>query len=336
MNKKHKASNEDLSLLNLERIFKSDEFHQDWQNMPVWSEDHEGYYQLESGDSGYELVFYDLASERKKTIADSSMFVSEGDSKPLVFNKQGIALEAWCIKPPDFSPNKKYPLVLTVYGMPAAQAVLDVWWGAPNLWYFLLSQMGYIVMSIDNRGTPVLKGKAWRRIIYKKDGILPADDQARALRNILEQRLYIDPERVGVYGWSGGGCLSLHMIFRYPELYKVAMAGAGPSHPKFNHLIVVEKYLGRPQDDPEVYEKTAPLTYAENLKGKLLIVHGLDDESVVFENTEALVEKLVTLGKQFTLMVYPNAGHFLHAIPPTSYHLHALYLDFLKQHLPVT
>lgn len=250
--------------------------------------------------------------------------------------EKGLSLEAWCMTPPDFSPGKKYPLLLNVYGEPAAQTVLDAWWGESNLWYILLSQMGYVVMSIDNRGTPALKGKAWRRIIYKQQGLLPADDQARALRKLLEQRPYIDPDRIGVYGWSGSGCLSLLLIFRYPELYKVAMAGAGPCHPKINHLMVVEKYLGRHQEDPDAYEKTAPLTYAENLKGKLLIAHGLDDESVVIENTETLVEKLVNLGKQFTMMAYPNAGHFLHSVPPTNYHLHALYLDFLKQHLPVT
>jgi dipeptidyl-peptidase-4 len=136
----------------------------------------------------------------------------------------GVLLDAWCMKPPDFDPGKKYPLLLYVYGEPAGSTVQNRWGGRNYLWHTMLTQQGYLVMSIDNRGTNVPRGREWRKCIYRQIGILASADQAAALRVILAERPYVDPDRVGIWGWSGGGQMSLNAIFRYPELYSTAMA----------------------------------------------------------------------------------------------------------------
>ena len=136
----------------------------------------------------------------------------------------GVQLDAWCIKPPDFDPTRKYPLLLHVYGEPCMQTVLDHWQGSLAMWHCMLAQQGYLVMSIDNRGTAAPRGREWRKCIYRQIGILASADQAAATRKILAERPYIDPQRIGIWGWSGGGSMSLNAIFRYPDLYRTAMA----------------------------------------------------------------------------------------------------------------
>ncbi|HID77116.1 MAG TPA: S9 family peptidase, partial [Planctomycetaceae bacterium] len=139
---------------------------------------------------------------------------------------EGVVLDAWCIQPPHMNAKKKYPLVVYVYGEPAAQTVLDRWGGKRFLWHLLLAQHGYVVMSFDNRGTPAPRGRAWRKVIYRQVGILAPADQAAAVRAVLAQRSYIDAQRIGVWGWSGGGSMTLNAIFKYPKLYKTAIAVA--------------------------------------------------------------------------------------------------------------
>jgi dipeptidyl-peptidase-4 len=242
----------------------------------------------------------------------------------------GVELDGWVIKPPDFDPGSRYPVLFYVYGMPAGQTVLDRWGGDRHLFHHFLAQRGYVVMSVDNRGTPAPRGREFRRIIYLQHGVLPARDQATAVRALEARWPWMDPSRIGIYGWSGGGNVSMNAIFRHPDVYSTAMPGAGLSHHRYYHASFTERFLGLPQDNPDAYEATAPVNVAKNLRGNLLIIHGTGDPNVHFQNAEALSNALIAAKKRFTIMPYPNRPHGI----PDGYHLHDLYLRFLEDNLP--
>jgi dipeptidyl-peptidase-4 len=247
----------------------------------------------------------------------------------------GVKLDGWMIKPPGFDQTKKYPVVFEVYGEPAAQTVTDSWGGGGYLWHVMLSQMGYIVMSVDNRGTPAPRGRAWRKAIYKQIGVLNGADQAAAARAIAKWP-FVDPRRLGVWGWSGGGSTTLNVMFRTPDVYRMGMAVAPVADLHYYDTIYQERYVGLPQDNPEVYRVGSPVTFASQLKGDLLVVHGSGDDNVHYQNTEALVNALVKANKPFQLMVYPNRTHCICEGEGTSIHLYSLLTRYLTEHLPVS
>jgi dipeptidyl-peptidase-4 len=246
----------------------------------------------------------------------------------------GVELDGWCVKPPDFNAAKRYPVLFHVYGEPAGQTVLDRWGGDVQLWHLLLAQQGYVVASVDNRGTPAPRGRAWRRVIYRQVGILAPQEQAAAVKALATRWTWIDPARVGVWGWSGGASMSLNAIFRYPDLYHLAMAVAPVANQRYYDTIYQERYMGLPQDNPVGYREGSPITHAHRLKGSLLLVHGTADDNVHYANTEALVNELVAHNKQFTMMAYPNRSHTIQEGPNTRRHLFTLLTQFLQQHLP--
>jgi len=260
------------------------------------------------------------------------------DRSPVEFFRidigNGTGLDGWCIKPPDFDPEKRYPVLFHAYSMPAGQTVLDKWGGNRNMWHFMLAQKGYLVMSIDSRGTPAPRGRAWRKIIYKRHGILPSDDQAAGVRAITARWSYVDAEKVGIYGWSGGGLMSLLCIFRHPDVYQTAMAGAYISNHRYYHAAFTERFLGLPQDNPDAYRKTAAMMYAKNLKGNLLLMHGTGDDNVHYQNTEVLVNELIKANKRFSMMVYPNRSHGLSEGQNSQRHRHEIYTWYLMQNMP--
>jgi dipeptidyl-peptidase-4 len=153
----------------------------------------------------------------------------------------GVELDGWCLRPPDFDPQKSYPLLIYVYGEPAGQTVVDRWDGNRYLWHLMLAQQGCVVASLDNRGTPAPRGRAWRKSIYRQIGILASADQAAAVKALLEERPYLDAERVGVWGWSGGGSMTLNAMFRYPDLYKTGIAIAFVSDQRLYDTIYQER-----------------------------------------------------------------------------------------------
>ena len=246
----------------------------------------------------------------------------------------GVNLDGWMIKPPGFDQTKKYPVVFEVYGEPAAQTVTDSWAGGGFMWHLMLSQMGYIVVSVDNRGTPAPRGRAWRKAIYKQMGVLNGADQAAAARAIAKWP-FVDPRRLGVWGWSGGGSTTLNVMFRTPDVYRMGMAVAPVADLHYYDTIYQERYVGLPQDNPEVYRVGSPVTFAGQLKGDLLVVHGSGDDNVHYQNTEALVNALVKANKPFQLMVYPNRTHCICEGEGTSLHLYSLLTKYLTEHLPV-
>jgi len=246
----------------------------------------------------------------------------------------GVELDAWCIRPPDFDPKKKYPLLTYVYGEPWGQTVLDRWGGKRYLWHLMLAQQGYVIMSFDNRGTPAPRGRPWRKAIYRQVGILAPADQAAALEKVLAERSYLDPERVGIWGWSGGGSMSLNAIFRYPKLYHTAIAIAPVSNQRHYDTIYQERYMGLPGDNVDGYLKGSPINYAHQLEGNLLVIHGTGDDNVHYQSTEALANELIRHNKPFTMMAYPNRTHGIREGKNTTRHLRELMTRYLKENLP--
>ncbi len=245
----------------------------------------------------------------------------------------GVELDGWCLRPPGFDPQKKYPILFYVYGEPAGQTVLDRWDGNRYLWHLMLTQKGYIVASIDNRGTPAPRGRAWRKSIYRQIGILASADQAAAVKALLRKWPFVDEGRVGVWGWSGGGSMTLNAMFRYPDIYKTGVAIAFVSDQRLYDTIYQERYMGLPKDNEEGFKNGSPITFASGLKGNLLIIHGTGDDNVHFQSFEKLVNELVANRKRFTMMAYPNRSHGIFEGRNTTIHLYELMTGFLRDHL---
>lgn len=246
----------------------------------------------------------------------------------------GVSLDGWLIKPKDFDPAKQYPLVIYVYGEPAAQTVMDRWDNWNGVFHRALAQEAYIVASFDNRGTPAPKGRAWRKVVYGNVGVLSSKEQALALQALERARPYIDPNRVAVWGRSGGGSNALNLMFRRPDLYKVGMAVAPVADQRLYDSIYQERYMGLPQDNAEGYKAGSPINFAEGLQGKLLLVHGSGDDNVHYQGAELLVNRLVELGKPFDFMTYPGRTHAILEGPGTAYHLfYCLLARYLEEHL---
>jgi len=245
----------------------------------------------------------------------------------------GIKLNAAFIKPPNFDSTARHPVFFYVYGGPGSQTVTDNWGGQNYLWYQMLAQRGYLVASVDNRGTGA-RGKAWRKIIYKQLGVVETQDQAAAARAI--GRLpYVDSTRIGIWGWSYGGFMTLNALTQAPDVYRMGIAVAPVTHWKYYDTIYTERYNGLPQDNAAGYDKGSPLTYAKNLRGRLLIVHGSGDDNVHFENTLAMVNAFVDANRPFSLMVYPNRNHGIYG-GNTRQHLYTLLTKFVEDNLPAT
>jgi dipeptidyl-peptidase-4 len=245
----------------------------------------------------------------------------------------GVSLDGWLIKPKDFDPAKKYPLLIYVYGEPAAQTVLDRWDEWHGIFHRVLAQEGYIVASFDNRGTPAPKGRAWRKVVYGNVGVLSSKEQALALQALERARPYIDSQRVAVWGRSGGGSNTLNLMFRHPDLYKVGMAVAPVADQRLYDSIYQERFMGLPENNVEGYKAGSPINFADGLRGNLLLVHGSGDDNVHYQGTELLVNRLVELGKPFDFMTYPGRTHALSEGSGTSYHLYCLLARYLEEHL---
>ncbi len=250
-----------------------------------------------------------------------------------VKTEDGIEMDAWMVRPPDFDSSKKYPIVFYVYTEPWGQNVKDEYGTAYNFLYPNIVKDGYIYISIDNRGTPVPKGKAWRKSVYRKIGLVNIHDQAMAAEEILK-RPYVDTSRIAVWGWSGGGSATLNLMFQYPEIYKTGIAVAAVGNQLTYDNIYQERYMGLPQENREDFVKGSPVTYAKNLQGNLLYIHGTGDDNVHYQNAEMLINELVKYNKQFQLMSYPNRSHGIFEGEGTTKHLSTLYTEYLRLHCP--
>jgi dipeptidyl-peptidase-4 len=245
--------------------------------------------------------------------------------------EDGAKMPAYLMKPADFDSTRKYPLLFHVYGGPGGSTVTDAW-GGYYLWHLMLTQRGYLIASVDNHGTPAPLGRKWRKSIYGQLGVVETRDQATAART-LGQRPYVDSARIGTWGWSYGGFMSLNGLFRHPDRFRTAVVVSPVTHWTLYDNVYTERFNGLPLQNKAGYDRGSPLSYVNGLRGNLLLVHGSGDDNVHFQNSEMLINALVSANKPFTMMEYPNRTHCICQGRNTQPHLFELISKYLDQNL---
>ncbi len=243
---------------------------------------------------------------------------------------QGTELEGYQIKPADFDPAKKYPVLMFVYGGPGNQQVKDAWFGQNYFWFQSLAAQGYVVVCVDNRGTGG-RGAAFKKCTYAQLGKLEAEDQIATGRYLAKQA-WVDPARIGIWGWSFGGYMTSLCMTLGADVFKAGIAVAPVTNWRFYDSIYTERYLKTPQLNASGYDDNSPVTHASKLKGKFLLVHGTGDDNVHFQNAVAMEDALIKANKQFSTFYYPNRNHGIYG-GVTRLHLYTMMTDFLKTNL---
>lgn len=246
----------------------------------------------------------------------------------------GSTLDGWMLKPRDFDPSKRYPMLMYVYGEPAGATVQDSWGGSNRLWHQLLADQGYLVASVDNMGTPAPKGRAWRKAVYEQIGVLSSMQQAQAVQALARTRSYVDSTRIGIWGWSGGGSSTLQAMFRYPDVYQVGMSVAPVPDQRLYDTIYQERYMGLLGPNEAKYLAASPVSHAAGLKGHLLLVHGSGDDNVHFQGSQRMLNSLIVLNKSVDFMEYPNRSHCICEGQGTTLHVYSLLTRYLLTNLP--
>jgi dipeptidyl-peptidase-4 len=276
-----------------------------------------------------------------RTLVDNTEL--EKKAEPLLRSKteffkvpvgDGVSLDGWMIKPPDFDAAKKYPVLVQVYGEPAGVTVRDSWGGSAGLFHDAIAQQGYLVISFDNQGTPAPKGREWRKCVYGAVGVLSSKQQVEAIEELARERNYIDTTRMAIWGWSGGGSNTLNVMLRYPGVFSTGIAVAPVADESHYDSIYQERYMGLPEENKQGYHDGSPINFAAGLSGHLLVIHGSGDDNVHFQGTELLINKFVELGKPFDLMEYPNRTHGISEGKGTSLHVFSLIARYLEEHVP--
>ena len=248
-----------------------------------------------------------------KTVVENSALLEKLEDYSISYKEfstlevNGNKLNLWMIKPVDFDPTKKYPLLMFQYSGPGSQSVSNSWMGANDYWYQLLQSKGYIIACVDGRGTG-FKGRDFKKSTYLQLVRYESDDQIAAAAQLSELP-YIDENRTGIWGWSFGGDMAMHCILKGNDVFETAISVAPVTSWRFYDSIYTERFMRTPQENPEGYDLNSPLNFAERLKGKLLLVHGTADDNVHFQNTMRMVEALVQANKQFDWAVYPDKNH---------------------------
>ena len=252
-------------------------------------------------------------------------------SKPefLTVPVNGEKLNAYMIKPSNFDPSKKYPVLMYVYGGPGSQTVKNSWGGANYLWYQMLAQKGYIIVSVDNRGTGA-RGEKFKKLTYKQLGKYETEDQISSAKWLAKQS-YVDASRIGIWGWSYGGYMSSLCLFKGSDVFKTAMAVAPVTNWKYYDSIYTERYMQTPQENSG-YDENSPITHVDSLKGNYLLIHGTGDDNVHFQNSIEMVTALQKANKQFDFMMYPNKNHGIYG-GNTRLHLFQMLTDYVEENL---
>ena len=243
---------------------------------------------------------------------------------------EGIYLNGWMMKPHNFDETKQYPVFMYLYGGPGSQQVTDSWGGANFLWFQMLTQQGYIVACVDNRGTGA-RGSEFKKCTYQQLGKLETEDQIEANR-YLANLPYVDGSRIGIFGWSYGGYMSSLCILKGADEFKMAIAVAPVTNWRYYDSIYTERYMRTPQENASGYDDNSPINHVEKLKGKYLLVHGSADDNVHYQNTMEMTNALVNANKQFDLFIYPNKNHGIYG-GYTRLHLFTKMTNFIKENL---
>ena len=277
--------------------------------------------------SGKEVVVLEKNEILNKTLESFALGKKEFFSFPTV---DGTELNGYMIKPTDFDPNKKYPVLMYVYGGPGSQNVLNSWGGTRDMWHQALVAEGIIVACIDNRGTGG-RGRDFKHSTYANLGALETIDQIEGGK-YLAKMPFIDEERLGIWGWSYGGYMSSLVLMKGNDVFKTAVAVAPVTTWRYYDTIYTERYLQTPQLNPSGYDDNSPIMHVNKLKGNFLLIHGTGDDNVHFQNTVDLVDALITADKQFETFYYPNRNHGIYG-GNTTWHLYSMMTDFLKRKL---
>jgi dipeptidyl-peptidase-4 len=244
----------------------------------------------------------------------------------------GTPVNGWMIKPAAFdsSGQKKYPVLMFVYGGPGSQTVKNDWDTRDYFWYQTLAQKGYIIVSVDGRGTGA-RGNAFRTATYAQLGKLETEDQVAAAIQ-LKTLPYVDPTRVGIWGWSYGGYMSALCMTLGADVFKAGISVSPVTNWRFYDSVYTERYLKRPQENASGYDDNSPVTHAAKLKGPFLLIHGTGDDNVHFQNSIAFEDALISAGKQFQSFYYPNRNHGIYG-GNTRLHLYQMMTDFVEKNL---
>ncbi|HEX9935475.1 MAG TPA: alpha/beta fold hydrolase [Longimicrobium sp.] len=241
----------------------------------------------------------------------------------------GTQLNGWMIKPANFDPSRKYPVLLYVYGGPGSQTVTDAWGGSRYLWHQLLAQQGYIVVSVDNRGTGA-RGRDFKKQVYLNLGAMEAADQIETARWMAQQP-YVDASRIGIWGWSYGGYVTAFTLMQEGSPFKAGIAVAPVADWRLYDTIYTERFMRTPQENPQGYDRGSPVKHAARLRAKMLVVHGTGDDNVHFQNSTQLVDALQAANKQFDFMMYPDRNHGIAG--GRSVHLYTMMTNWVKENL---
>mgnify|MGYP006105368895 FL=1 len=254
-------------------------------------------------------------------------------SKKEFFNfdtSEGVNLNGWMMKPHDFDADKKYPVFMYLYGGPGSQQVTDAWGGSNFLWYQMLTQQGYIVACVDNRGTGA-RGSEFKKCTYQQLGKLETVDQIEANR-YLANLPYVDGSRIGIFGWSYGGYMSSLCLLKGADDFKMAIAVAPVTNWRYYDSIYTERYMRTPQENASGYDDNSPINHVSKLKGKYLLIHGSADDNVHYQNTMEMTNALVNANKDFDMFIYPNKNHGIYG-GYTRLHLFRKMTNFIQENL---
>ncbi len=244
--------------------------------------------------------------------------------------ERGVKLNAWMIKPVDFDANKQYPVLMYVYGGPGSQTVTDSWKGQNYWWFQLLAQQGYFIVSVDNRGTGA-RGEEFKKMTYLQLGKYETEDQIDAAKYLAKQP-YIDENRIGIFGWSYGGFMSSHCILQGKDVFDTAIAVAPVTNWKWYDTIYTERFMRTEKENKDGYSLNSPITYADQLEGSYLLVHGNSDDNVHFQNSAEMAAALIKANKQFDTYFYPNRNHGIYGNNARR-HLYTKMTEFLLENL---
>ncbi len=260
--------------------------------------------------------------------------IKQFNFQPKVFEKftidKGIELNYWIIKPLNFDITKKYPVLMYVYGGPGHNTVTNSYSFSDLSWFQMLAQLGYIVVSVDNRGTGN-RGEEFKKCTYKELGKLETEDQINAAKYFANQS-YVDKNRIGIFGWSYGGYMSTLCMTKGADYFKAGIAVAPVTNWRYYDNIYTERFMRTPQENPNGYDENSPINHVKKLKGKYLLIHGTGDDNVHAQNSMDLITALVNANKQFDMFIYPNKNHSIFG-GYTRFHLYKKMTDFILNNL---